>query len=86
MDVICTDQSVWDEQSAMFAEAFSNGSCWTDFDAMTEDTIGDYDSNNVKWMSLPLRRTPSAYPTPVLLGDLTVSFPTFVVDGKYLCD
>ena len=70
----------------MFAEDFSNGSGWTDFDAMTEDTIVDYDSINVKWTPLPLRRTPSPYPTPVLLGDLTVSFPTLVVEGKPFWD
>ena len=86
VDVLCTDQSVWDVNNAMFAEDFSNGSGWTDFDAMTEDTILDYDSINVKWTPLPLRRTPSPYPTPVLLGDLTVSFPTLVVEGKPFWD
>ena len=86
VDVISTDQSVWDEQSVMFAEPFSSGSGWTDFDAMTEDTIVDYDSINVKWTPLPLRRTPSPYPIPVLLGDLTVSFPTLVVEGKSFWD
>ena len=85
-DFICTDKIVWDEKSAMFAEAFSNGLGWADFDAMTEDTLGDYDLINVKWTPQPLRRTHSAYPTPVVLGDLSVSFPTLVVEGKCFSD
>ena len=66
----------------MFAEDFSNGSGWTDFDALKEETVVYYYSINVEWTSLPLRRTPSPYPNPVLLSDLTVSFPTLVVEGK----
>lgn len=59
---------------------------WTNIDAMAEETLGTNDAINLRWPALPGRRLSTTYPTSVLVRELTVTFPTLVVQGESFWD